>query len=131
MASKTLLWLDDIRNPFDKDFTSYVALYNPFLNQPHEITWVKNYEEFNDYIEFYGLPDAVSFDYDLADEHYSPLVNTKDYKEKTGLDCVKLMVGYCKILKKKLPICIFHTANPVGKVNMETYIENAKKHLEL
>lgn len=140
---KTLLWLDDIRNPFDKDFTPYVALYNPFLNQPHEITWVKNYEEFNDYIKFYGIPDAISFDHDLAPEHYTPqeywndfekskeYQDNKKYTEKTGLDCVKLLVGYCKIIKEKLPICVYHTANPVGKENMESYINNAKKHLKL
>ena len=50
MASKTLLWLDDIRNPFDKDFTPYVALYNPFLNKPHTIEWVKDYDEFVSYL---------------------------------------------------------------------------------
>lgn len=128
---KTLLWLDDVRDPFDKDFTPYVALYNPFLNQPHEIIWVKNYDEFLEYLLSESLPDAISFDHDLADEHYNGDIKTEDYKEKTGMNCVKLLVGFCKLSNKKLPICVFHTANPIGKINMETYINNAKKHLEL
>ena len=140
---KTLLWLDDIRNPFDKDFTPYVALYNPFLNQPHEIAWVKNYQEFAEYLKWYGLPDAVSFDHDLAPEHYTPeeywgnYSASKDYQESqnyvepTGYDCAKLLVSYCQSTGNKIPLCVYHTANPVGKVNMKAYIENAKKHLNL
>ncbi len=127
---KTLLWLDDIRDPFDKDFSSYVALYNPFLNQAHKIIWVKDYDEFVGYL-INKMPDAVSFDHDLADEHYNLDNNYEDYKEKTGLDCVKFLVDLCEGTKLKLPLCIYHTANPVGKINMETYIENAKKHLNL
>lgn len=134
---KTLLWLDDIRDPFDKDFTPYVALYNPFLNEPHKVEWVKNYAKFTEYIVLYGIPDAISFDHDLADEHYQMDTNPEDYKEETGMDCVKFL---CNIIdynntnystNYKLPICIFHTANPAGKANMQTYIENAKKHLNL
>ena len=127
---KTLLWLDDVRDPFDKDFTPYVALYNPFLNQPHKIIWVKNYEEFLDVI-FNEMPDAISFDHDLADEHYNWSINPEDYKERTGMDCVSTLVIYCIERELKLPLCIYHTANPAGKINMETYINNAKKHLGL
>lgn len=139
---KTLLWLDDIRDPFDKDFTPYVALYNPFLNQPHEIIWVKNYDEFLEYLLSESLPDAISFDHDLADEHIQyyfdngghknpPNPMEANFKEKTGYDCVKFLVDLCTDTEQKLPICIYHTANSAGKVNMETYINNAKKHLGL
>jgi len=141
---KTLLWLDDIRNPFDKDFTPYVALYNPFLNQPHEIIWVKDYNEFVSYLQHAPkMPNAISFDHDLAPEHYTPqeywdkfdeskaYQEKLKYTEKTGFDCAKFLVGFCELVKSKLPICIYHTANPVGKENMETYINNAKKHLGL
>lgn len=128
---KTLLWLDDIRNPFDKDFASYVALYNPFLNEKHKIIWVLSYEAFERYIAEHGLPDAISFDHDLADEHYRQDVSPEEYKEKTGLDCVKWLVKYCLTTGQQLPKCIYHTANPDGKANMYGYIENAKKHLGL
>lgn len=128
---KTLLWLDDIRDPFNKDFTSYVALYNPFLNQPHKIVWVKDYMNFIVYLLYQDLPDAISFDHDLAAEHYDENISTRDYKEKTGFDCVVALVNFCEEEGLKLPLCIFHTANAVGKVNMESYIENAKKHLGL
>ncbi len=134
---KTLLWLDDIRDPFDKDFSAYVALYNPFLNRPHRIRWVKNYAEFTQAIVTDNLPDAISFDHDLAPEHYEDNYDDGGYIEKTGLDCVKFLCNILDYNNKehgrdyKLPLCVYHTANPVGKVNMETYIENAKKHLNL
>ena len=128
---KTLLWLDDVRDPFDKDFTPYVALYNPFLNQEHKIVWVKNYTEFSVYLVTDGAPDAISFDHDLALEHYDEDIKPEDYVERTGMDCVKFLVTYCETYEEKLPICIYHTANPAGKINMETYINNAKKHLGL
>ena len=128
---KTLLWLDDVRDPFDKDFTLYVALYNPFLNQPHEIIWVKNYDEFLEYLLSESLPDAISFDHDLALEHYDENIKPEDYVEKTGMNCVKFLVDLCTDIQQKLPICIYHTANPAGKINMEAYINNAKKHLGL
>ncbi len=125
---KTLLWLDDIRNPFDKDFTSYVALYNPFLNEPHKIVWVTNYESFTRWIGDNGLPDAISFDHDLDTEHYDQNISPKIYKKKTGYDCVKWLVEYCRKTIKHLPICIYHTMNPAGKVNMSTYIKSSKEH---
>ena len=128
---KTLLWLDDVRNPFDKDFTPYVALYNPFLNQEHKIVWVKDAFEFCDYIKTNGLPDAISFDHDLAPEHYDSFIDPMDYKEPTGYDCCKALVMWCETYKEKLPLCIYHTAKTSGKINMESYIENAKKHLDL
>jgi hypothetical protein len=128
---KTLLWLDDVRDPFDKDFTPYVTLYNPFLKEPHKIIWVKNYYDFSTYLHYQDFPDAISFDHDLDTEHYDSSIKPEDYKEKTGMDCVKLLVGFCEQEDLKLPICIYHTANPAGKENMQRYIENAKKHLNL
>lgn len=127
---KTLLWLDDIRDPFDKDFTPYVALYNPFLNEPHKIIWVKDYDEFVGYL-INKMPDAISFDHDLDTEHYDPSIKSEDYRERTGMDCVKFLIDLCAETKLKLPLCIYHTANPAGKENMQGYIENAKKHLNL
>lgn len=110
---KTLLWLDDIRNP--NDTPKYVP-------NAHEIIWVKSYYEFIDWIEQRNnVPDIISFDHDLADVNSSV--------EKTGYDCLKWLINYCYDNNFNLPEIFFHTDNTVGKTNMETYLNNAKKHL--
>jgi len=61
-------------------------------------TWihVKSYQEFVDTIKEKGLPTHISFDHDLADEHYDSKiwrdgnpVPYETYIEKTGYDCAK------------------------------------------
>lgn len=129
---KKLLWLDDIRDPNDDFFKPFVALYNPFLNQEHKIIWVKNFDEFQDYvINHSAWIDAISFDHDLAPEHYDSYIDSMDYEEKTGYDCLKWLCNYCYDEFIGLPKCIFHTANPVGKENMINYLKNVKEHWEL
>ena len=49
---KRLLWLDDIRDP------SSIKNY--------DVTWVKNYDEFVNYLINNDLPYAISFDHDLG-----------------------------------------------------------------
>jgi len=133
------LFLDDIRIPKDA-----IGLVSSNLNQ---IYWnndwsiVRNYIEFCNYIQEFGLPNLISFDHDLADFHYDfkpedydgmseDEMNTKfGSMEKTGYECAKWLVDWCLENKKSLPECIVHSANPVGKQNIETYLNNAKKHL--
>ena len=122
-----LLYLDDIRNPH--------------MTYPHmkDEDWivVKNYDEFVKLIEEKGLPEMVSFDHDLAQEHYpsgnpqlyhpaGPLPYDK-YKEKTGLDCAKWLVDYCLDRKLELPTWGVHSANPVGAANIAAYLESFER----
>ena len=135
------LFLDDIRIPKDA-----IGLVPSNMNQFYwENDWdvVKNYSEFCDYIQKYGSPDFVSFDHDLADDHYNDLffdenwskndtdvvLKYDDYKEKTGYECAKWLVDYCLENGLQLPDYVVHSANPVGKKNIESYLLNAKKHL--
>ena len=135
------LFLDDIRIPKDA-----IGLVPSNLNQLYwENDWsiVRNYTEFCDYIQKYGLPDFVSFDHDLADDHYNDLFSDEnwsksdsdvvlkydEYKEKTGYECAKWLVDWCLENEKQFPDFIVHSANPVGKKNIESYLNNAKKHL--
>lgn len=126
------LWLDDLRNPY--------LNFEKKVPQNHAIIhWVLNYTEFVKWIEIYGLPAAVSFDHDLADEHYTPeeywadyqrskeYQESKDYKEKTGLDCAKWLVEYCVDRDLDLPICYVHSANPVGADNIKGLLHNYTK----
>jgi hypothetical protein len=126
------LFLDDIRQPRD---ACYIVL-NP--REYWEPDWhiVKNYVEFCAWIRRNGVPDLVSFDHDLADIHYE--VDFADWEshtadqlgvEETGLDCAKWLVEYCLDNGFDLPTCWVHSANPVGKRNIQSYLANAEKHL--
>lgn len=134
---KTLLWLDDYRNPYDEKIDWLV--FSP-IGIDVEIHWVKNYNQFIDWITENGLPDGICFDHDLADEHYRPSMYDEDrhytgyytdgtFKEKTGFDCAKWLVEYCMNNDRKLPLYAVQSANPVGKENIIMYLENYKTHL--
>ena len=128
---KKLLYLDDQRNPF----INGVHL-NENEKQIYDLEWVTNYHEFRTWIFKYKLPDIVSFDHDLAPEHYTPEYfwdnyeeskkfqewKSQYYKEKTGLDCARLLIQYCKALGTDLPIIKVHSANPVGADNIKEVI---------
>ena len=135
------LFLDDIRIPKDA-----IGLVPSNLNQFYfENDWVivRSFWEFCNYIQKFGLPDFISFDHDLADEHYNDLFSDKnwsiadsdivlkydDYSEKTGYECAKWLVDWCLENSKKIPEFVVHSANPVGKKNIESYLNNADKHL--
>ena len=121
---KNLLWLDDLRNPF-LDVEGRV----PGGNDKWNINWVLNYEQFVLWVEMYGLPDAISFDHDLAPEHYTPEYfwddyeeskkfqewKSKNYKNQTGEGCAKWLMQFCINNKKQLPEIFIHSANPVGE----------------
>lgn len=114
---KKLLWLDDFRDPSER----------LFLLDYTDVVWVKDYEEFCEYLDNNDLPDAISFDHDLADEHYDSTILTVDYKEKTGLDCAKKLVEVCEERSQPLPRCIVHSMNPVGSRNIYDYLVNYEK----
>jgi hypothetical protein len=66
---------------------------------------------------------VVSFDHDLQDFK----VNGDEY---TGYDCVKFLVDFSIQHDKNLPEAYYHTQNPIGKTNMECYMNNAKKFMQ-
>ena len=128
--------------------------YNIFLDDvrvPKDVVWVKlplvewtiirNYNDFVKYITLTGLPSFVTFDHDLADEHYRPSMYASDghynnyytdgtFKERTGYDCAKWLVNYCMEKNLKVPQYTVHSMNPVGKNNIINYIEGYKKSNE-
>jgi hypothetical protein len=129
-----ILWLDDLRNPF-LDLEGKVPDVDGST-----LIWVLNYHEFTMWIEKNGLPDIISFDHDLASEHYTPehlwtdyqlskeYQDAQSYKEKTGLDCAKWLFDYCQNNDKDLPEYYIHSANPVGADNIYYYLSNFSKH---
>lgn len=108
------LFLDDCRNPPDSSWDV-----------------VRSYNEFTKYIEENGVPELISFDHDLAFEHY-PLAETnpsKDipyntYEEKTGYDCAKWLIER-SILPDNF---IVHSMNPVGAQNIRFVMNAAYKN---
>lgn len=130
---KYKLFLDDYRNPFDcvgymnrrigRDSTKYIG----------EWVIVKDYNQFCDIITEKGLPELVSFDHDLANEHYLYDLATKDdwndyyltEHEMTGYDCAKWLIDYCMIHGKKLPKYFIHSMNPIGSENIKKLLDGS------
>lgn len=120
------LYLDDNRTPRVTSLDNY------------DISWtiVRNYTDFTAHINVHGIPDLISFDHDLADEHMLHLIRqagrpshlmTIDYNklERTGYHCAKWLCNYCLDNDKRLPkILTVHSANPVGSDNIITYLNN-------
>ena len=105
----TILWLDDIRDPNDfKDF--YISL---FVSVYDEIVWVKNYNEFVNYITNNEFPDYIFFDHDLGEE-------------LNGYDCCKFVVDFMMDhnLDPNIPSFIVQSANSVGRDNIRGLINN-------
>jgi hypothetical protein len=129
------LFLDDFRVP--ADCGKYMS--NPSFYYNNEWVIVRNYDEFVSFITKNGLPEVISFDHDLADEHYSQDMYSgndvydqhyKEFKEKTGLDCAKWLVDLCMDKNLDLPDYIVHSMNPAGARNIWSYLENYRKFRE-
>lgn len=123
------LFLDDMRQVKDA-----VYLIDDNRRIYFEDGWdiVKNYTEFVSWIERNGLPEFISFDHDLADVHYEFITGEIPYEgmlEKTGLHCAKWLVEYCMDNGVGIPPFQVHSANPVGRKNIQSYLTNASKHL--
>lgn len=125
------MYLDDIRHP--------TMTYPETLNCQWLV--VRSYDEFVEQIKLKGIPTFVSFDHDLSIEHYPVMekdggvsnmtkIPYETYKEKTGYDCAKWMVDYCMEHNKKIPAFGVHSMNPVGRENIQSYLENAERFME-
>jgi hypothetical protein len=126
------LFLDDIRMP------SEVAIYtkNPDYIQKQWII-ARNYDQFVLNISERGLPLLVSFDHDLADEHYEIGAPSQflafDYSkctEMTGYDAAKWLGEYCLNNKVKMPKYLAHSMNPIGRKNILSYLDNYIKYID-
>ena len=82
------------------------------------------------------MPDGISFDHDLGDIHYeikSTHENWESYyqeaqREMTGYDCAKWLCDYCLENNIELPVYSVHSANTIGRVNIQKYLENFCKN---
>ena len=120
------LFLDDCREP--------VSFLNAELGEWYT---VRNYNQFVETIMGKGMPDWISFDHDLADEHYhqpaedgQPLDYTK-YKEKTGYDCAVWLIEYCMKTNQPLPQWQVHSFNPMGRKNIDMILSTYRNKEEI
>jgi len=97
------LYLDDVRNPKTKGWTI-----------------VRNFEDFVSFIQQNGLPDEISFDHDLGED----IKGTK-----TGYDCAKWLCDYCWTNGLPIPPWNVHSANPVGRDNINQILQSFEKRL--
>ena len=125
------IFIDDERFPQTALRGGLVAFDTDLYTNDSDWVVVRTYEEFVDEVSKNGLPDYVSFDHDLADIKYNAGKMSFSYREKTGYDCAKWLVDFCYDNGFKLPKCQVHSANTVGKKNIQDYLKNAKKHLNI
>lgn len=112
------LFLDDIRFPPG----------NAYPAEPNEWIIARNMDDAAWYIKYHGIPYFISFDHDLADEHYGLYDSAEVSKaEKTGYDFAKWFCKYVIDNEIALPDNFdyyVHSMNPVGKANIEQYMRN-------
>lgn len=105
MNMRTLLWVDDARNPMEDDWMNF---------RNCKVIWAQSYQEAIDFLEK-EWPDAICLDHDLGEE-------------KSGYDIAKYIVDRCIDEGKKLPEFASQSANPVGRENIITLLSNYKRH---
>jgi len=130
---KKSLYLDDKRVPI-KTIPKY-----------EDWVVVKNYNEFEEYILNNCIPDYISFAHDLHNEHVQDFVNYQaqgimainygDFKEKTGLDCLKWLCEHIQNNHEKgdkslkLNLVGVHSHNPMGAQNILHMANSFKEHM--
>lgn len=119
MKRKVLIWLDDCRDPFAPG-ASWIKAYSP-IGTDVDVIWYQTFDEFENHIEKYGLPDAICFDHDLEEDSYD---------DRTGYDAAKLVVDYCMNNNVKLPKWNVQSSNPVGANAIRGYLNNFEKYYE-
>lgn len=124
------LFLDDERLP--SQCVAYmrrrVGATSLLYDDPNWVV-VKDFVSFCNCVEHNFLanrwwPEVVSFDHDLADEHYHHAMNEgrevyekylkEQSKEKTGYDCAVWFFEFAGTHQLELPHILIHTMNPVG-----------------
>lgn len=96
-----------------------------WLEYPKDISWTtcRTLSGFISMVDSYnrnGIKiDFISFDHDLG-----YIAEESDEQEITGLTCLKWLLEYYleHNLHLELPQMEFHTQNPIGKQNMESYL---------
>lgn len=108
---KTLLWVDDARNPFENDWLNFSP-----IGRSCRVVWARSYQEIIDFLKN-EWPDTICLDHDLGEE-------------KSGYDIAKYIVDRCINECRELPLFASQSANPVGRENILGLLNRYKKFIE-
>lgn len=118
--NKYNLFLDDWRVPLDCATYMYQRGVNCTIYHD-EWKVVRSYGDFVLCIMDNGMPERISFDYDLDDvfelketlpiHYWFDIDNNRSY---TGLDCAKWLLRWSSKKSLNIPEIIIHSANPDG-----------------
>lgn len=137
------LFLDDIRDPIL--CLNYKTQFMPENRRVYSMEpWivVRTHNEFVNYIkdqyELGRFPGLISFDHDLAWEHYSRVddmeieLYTSEQLgiEETGNDSAKWLVEFCIEKEIELPDYYVHSANPMGRERINRSLQDYYKYKE-
>lgn len=130
------LFLDDVRDPeqamlYDRGVSLCLA------SGIHHTEWVtvRSHADFVHMIKYGGLPDAVSFDHDLCFEHMRHyhdvtrnvgLIEYGNLKTPTGKASAEYLVEECRKQNMPLPRCFIHSANEVGRTEIQKVLSCGK-----
>lgn len=95
------LFLDDIRNPPNDEYII-----------------VRSTNEAIEHIKKHGMPDFISFDHDLGENDTTMMFLHKLYNEIWTIN-------------DPIPGYTVHSANPIGKLNIISFMESWKKSTEI
>lgn len=126
--------------------SNYYYLFLDDERTPNKVTWVnlpshnwvivRNYNEFVNCIETYGIPLIISYDHDLGNSAYKEYFQSKNNKEpinynniveKTGRDCALFLANYCLDKCVPIPLYYIHSMNGLGGANIFSIMESARK----
>jgi hypothetical protein len=113
------LFLDDIRT-LEQAGVSY--------SKNELVLIARNMDDAIFYVERHGIPQAIHFDHDLAEENY--IVGQGD---KTGYDFARWLCDYIMDNSLDFPKDFYfnvHSMNPVGKEKIIGYMTNFMRMLE-
>lgn len=130
------LFLDDLYAPFEVSNREHILVENRAKYRKLDWVIVKTYEDFITCIVTNGIPDIVSFDHDLCEEHYGFIYNDENFlkndddiiidystfKNKTGFHAAEFLKNFCFLRKKALPLCLVHSANSIGRENIKNLL---------
>ena len=117
-------------------------MYKLFLDDerfPKTDDWVivRSFEEFKDTIMKKGIPAEISFDHDLGSGNFRWKISVflkklfgKKFEQfpPNGYDCAKWLINDMQFDLRKISINV-HSANPVGKDNIEGLVKSWIKFL--
>lgn len=131
------LFLDDERSP--EIVADYIGSRLEHYYRFQQWYTVRSHKQFVETVEKFGVPKWVSFDHDLAPEHYRPSMYDKDehynnyyadgtFKTETGYHTAMWLINHIEKNNLPLPLLIIcHSMNPLGRKNINKMFREAKE----